>query len=287
MGTSGVIIILFMVLCFIILFCLKSKLSWNKRQGRIIINIFAAICLAYFLFARWIWDVMDFVKYFDRPIDDQYRQVYFSKTLLLDLCPFVAMFLPILIMTGGKEKLWAKIIAPVSIIGASITIFGEVIWKNVDISQFMEFFFIGIKPNRAYFMMHFLSAFQAVWVMMCCKKYTLKDQMRTFMFYCVWILYISVCTRTLNITWNATGLVENDWLYGQYEKMYAFTVTYFKPLAQFPIITIFWYSVALFVNLIFTLSKNFSVWLSKYLKTNKKDFMQNPRPLPKNKQNFK
>ncbi len=267
MSTSGIILLIFMFVMFTILFSFKNKLSWEKKSGRIIIDVFAILAFIYFVAARWAWNIKGCIENIDSPFK-QLRDINLSKSLLLDLCPLMAFLMPIFIVSGGKKKTWAKVVAPVTIIGAAVTIFGQCIFQDISADQFIEYFFIGIVPNRMYFMMHFLSMFMAVWVLMECDRFCIKDHFRTFMFYCVWIMYITLCSRLLDIEWNVTGLVENDWISpnGEYHVVY----NLFK--LPFPYITIFWYTVVLVVNYLMTLCKNVSILRIKHKDSKNEEF---------------
>ncbi len=270
MSTSGIILIIFMFVMFTILFCFKNKLSFEKKSSRIILDVFAGLCFIYFIAARWAWNIKDCCQYINGT-NSYLRDIYLSKSLLLDLCPMMAFILPLFIIFGGKKKTWARCIAPVAIIGSGVTIFGACIFEDIPPQIFLEYFFIGIKPNRMYFMMHFLSAFLAVWVIMCGSRYTFKDGIRTFMFYCVWIMYCVVCMSLLKIEWNVTGLVANDWLstMGEYHKVY---LIWSLP---FPFITIFWYTIALLVNAFICICKNISLKKAQLKSFKNKPFVNN------------
>jgi hypothetical protein len=60
-----------------------------------------------------------------------YPDTVVSKGMLLDLCPFVAIAMPVLMIVDPSRKL-LTIIAPYAIFGGMITLFGELIFTDED-----------------------------------------------------------------------------------------------------------------------------------------------------------
>lgn len=218
-----------------------------------VLPIIAIVFLIYFIIARYVWDVKHLIELLSNQINVSQieRSVAFSKVLLLDMCPLMAVLLPITTLFD-KNKVVAKILCPVTIIGSCITIFGQVIWEAPDISQFFEYTFIGLAPNRMYFMMHFLSLVLSIMVLNCAKKYNWWSLFFSIIFYVIWFAYVQIVSKALNITSNVTGLVEYDWVseYGQYHKVYLLWKL------PFPAIVVFWYTMALIANFIIAIIKN-------------------------------
>ncbi len=255
MSTSGIILILLIVFSIVPIACFKSKLRFDTKLGRWTIFVFAIIALAYFIGVRYVYDVFKFIKVVDNGPDDRWRDVYFSKVLLLDLCPLMAFLLPLSIIFSKDKKVFAKNIAPITVIGSCITIFGACIWQEVKINDFIQYLFIGDATNRAYFMMHYLSLILALWVIIVTNKYTFKNIIQTFGFFCLWLIYICLTSYFFKIDWNVTGFVPNDWFdeLGEYHQMYLIWKLPFK------YIVIFWYAVAFSINLLICLIKNIAI----------------------------
>ncbi len=258
MSTSGVVLILIMFFSFALLFSLKSKLAFDTKIGRWSIFVFALIALGYFIGVRYVYDVMKCAQEFHNGPDSRWRDIYLSKVLLLDMCPLMAVLMPLSIIFS-KKKVFAKVIAPITIIGAVVTIFGSCIWDNVSPSHFAKYLFVGDDNNRAYFMMHFLSMFLAVWVIMETNKYSFKNMIQTFGFYCLWLIYICLTSHYLKIDWNVTGFVPNDWFdpLGEYHNMYLLWKLPFK------YIVIFWYAIGFACNILIIHIKNRSLARAK------------------------
>ena len=68
------------------------------------------------------------------------------------MCPFLAVFLPIVLLID-KKRTFAPCLAYFAIVGAGITIFGEIAWvklEDTNLSWWEYTFF-----NKLYFIMHF------------------------------------------------------------------------------------------------------------------------------------
>lgn len=260
MLTSGIISLLLVLFSLIAILIFKNQIKKYSFKYSFIIYLVSIFCLLYFLIARYIPDLIDLIKYQNinnnlNEYQNYLKAVYLSKALLLDACPFIAMFLPLSIIFN-KQMDAAKHLAPLGIIGSCVTIFGQVIWDDIAMNDYLKYLFIGMVPNRLYFMMHWLSLLLSLYVLILCKHFNLKDLIFTFAFYIIWFVYMVILVLSFDIKYNATGLVANDWLdpiYGEYYKVY----TFWK--LPYPIITLFWYVIAIIVNYLIISIKNFKV----------------------------
>lgn len=260
MLTSGIVSLLLVLFSSILIILFKKQIKKYSFKYPFIIYFISVFCLLYFLIARYIPDLIDLIKYQNtnnnlNEYQNYLKAVYLSKALLLDACPFIAMFLPLSIIFNKQMDI-AKHLAPLGIIGSWVTIFGQVIWDDIAMNDYLKYLFIGMVPNRLYFMMHWLSLLLSLYVLILCKHFNLKDLIFTFAFYIIWFVYMVILVLSFDIKYNATGLVANDWLdpiYGEYYKVY----TFWK--LPYPIITLFWYVIAIIVNYLIISIKNFKV----------------------------
>lgn len=147
-----------------------------------------------------------------------------SKVLLLDLCPFMAVALPIFLIFDRKRK-WVGSIVYLSIIGGGITIFGQITFEQIGPDatnsssqslQWWQYIFL----NKLYFAMHFYIFIMSVIVIMNSKSLNKERLIFAHLFTISYFVYITICVFSLKISRNATGIVINDWLpSGQYEKI--------------------------------------------------------------------
>lgn len=248
--TLTVQIIMFIIVTIILLLPIilyKKVNQWHLKRPNII-KIIAGVFLLYFLAARWIPDLYSYFKALSTSEGGEYwNNIFISKIFLLDMCPMMAVFLPIAII-GGKKLSAAKVLAPMAIIGALITLYGQAVWINdYEAPRLFEYIFLGIEPNRLYFMMHLMSAFLGILTLVVAPPFTKKSYLWIFGWLCFWLAYELIVIAIFDIQYNATGLVPNDWLGGQYSKVYEFF-----PM-EFPLIVIFWYAIAVLANYILVL----------------------------------
>lgn len=240
-------IVVTVILLIPIIFYRKAN-EWHTKRT-FIIKIIAAVFLVYFLAARYGFDLYNFFDNFGKwsSLDEYWYSITLSKALLLDMCPLMAFLLPLTIIFG-KNLRKAKILAPMAIVGAVITLYGQAIWmSNYDAADFFEYIFVGFVPNRLYFMMHFMSLFLGVLTLVLAPPFTKKNYIWIFGWLCFWLAYELIMIAVLGIEYNATGLVPNDWFIGQYYNVYKLI-----PMS-FPLIVIVWYIVAVLVNYILVL----------------------------------
>ncbi|MGL4947792.1 MAG: DUF5378 family protein [Mycoplasma sp.] len=220
--------------------------------------IFALFCFVYFIAGRFGFDIANFIEHYGTTTSEYDKSVLASKVMLLDLCPLVAFLLPLLAFID-KKRIFAKWLSPVTIIGSLITIYGQIIWEKPN--DLFTYIFLGEGSNKLYFMMHFLSLLLAIWTLIISTKFKMWELPVVFLCMAVWLGYVLIMVNAFNITTNATGLVEYDWLYGQYNKVYEF----FK--LPFPWIVVFWYSIAVFgIYFIISIQSGFLVKMAKKTK---------------------
>lgn len=153
-------------------------------------------------------------------INDSYStSLQLSRLLLLDLCPFFAIFGPISLMF--KNKTWAKVMAPFGIFGAAVTIFGQIIYEANDVlpTQVWDYVFVGIGNNQLYFMMHYLSINLGMMILCWIKNWKWKDFLYCHGFALFYFSYVLIIVAVVpEIKSNTTGIIKWDWLPGgEYE----------------------------------------------------------------------
>jgi len=155
-----------------------------------------------------------------------YGNVNVSKGLLLDLCPFVAFFLPVTLIIDPTRKL-ATTLAYYGIFGGMITFFGEFLVNDVDPTTNphwnAHWIFMGDSPNSMYFAMHAVMLIVSPWVLLNSKRNFIKDYSKCSVFILWYFFYVSLCATKFSVARNATGMVEGDWeIGGEYNGVTSF-----------------------------------------------------------------
>lgn len=217
---------IFMMIAFLALGIVLKKLLSNNKKIQIIVNVILSIIglfsLFWFVFLRYISDFKNLLN-FANSIDNQIRSIYYSKVLLLDLCPFAYVILSFFMIFDFKRK-YINIVAIWAWIGSIITIFGSVWTTNFPINQWYKYIFIGSSEGSLYFWIHiFMLLFGAFFI-----GYTNRINMirclSMHISVSIYLIYVIIIVKTLNIIRNATGLVEFDWVneLGEYHDVYLF-----------------------------------------------------------------
>ncbi len=217
----GLILTIITSLLIIVLFLINSK---TKRlfSSYWFYSIVSLGFLVYFIAYRWANDLKDLV-------DGNYHQyfggkdVLWSKVLLLDMCPFAFVTLSVSLIID-KSRTFASSISYFGIIGGAITIYGQIAFEgvnahdsswiaNVPSTTWWEYIFL----NQAYFLIHFYLLVMSIIVIMNSKGINIIKLIISHGYAIFFFSYISIIVFTMNIKWNATGIVPNDWSsFGEY-----------------------------------------------------------------------
>ncbi|WP_027124261.1 DUF5378 family protein [Mycoplasmoides pirum] len=189
-----------------------------------------------------------------------------SRLLLLDLCPFYAIFGSLSLLL--KNKTTAKIMAPFGLFGAMVTIFGQIIHEANDvlINNYWNYIFVGINPNQLYFMMHYLSFALSLMIICWMRNWNIKilGYMHIFAlaYFGYVLIIVSVCPQ---ITSNTTGILENDWINGgEYVGVGIFLGISTYPLVMFVGYLLSYISIVLIYFIRFLIEKVFIKLNKKY-----------------------
>ena len=189
----------------------KTKRLFNSYTFYLVTS---TIALIYFIVFRWIWDLKDWID------GNGNNSVVKSKVLLLDMCPFLAVFMSIVLMIDRKRR-FVPAIAFFAIVGAGITIFGQVMFEKVGPNgndylintTWWEYIFF----NKLYFIMHFYIFIMALIVILNSVSFDKTRVLMAHGYAIAFFTYVIIMVFTLNIDRNATGIVKYDWSqYGQY-----------------------------------------------------------------------
>lgn len=172
--------------------------------------LFLIYFIAFRFYSAWS-DFHEFLKttsIWQSPLLDYDDSITVSKALLLDMCPFVAIALPISLIVDKTRRV-ANAISPFAILGAGITIpFIEYSDPEAKIS--FEYFFMG-GYLRLYFFMHLYLLTYGVMVLSNSKNRKWINILDCHIFAAIFFGYVCFVSFATKTTWNVTGINANDW----------------------------------------------------------------------------
>lgn len=192
----------------------KNKFTLTIKIIQVVLGIFGLI---YFVIFRYTQDVLNLIHIQN---SSQNISIYWSKVLLLDMCPFMYVFLNLCFILDWKNKL-IKIVSLWSIIGSSITIIGS-IWTANDDGNPWKYIFIGSSEGELYYFIHGYMLIFGTFFFVYNNRLNLINVVGAHLLPSIYLIYVLIIVKTLNITQNATGLVEYDWVNvnGEYHQVY-------------------------------------------------------------------
>lgn len=176
-----------------------------------IINIFFFTYFVYFRFANQWETLYDFSTNNQdyQGLSEYSRSIILSKGLLLDMCPFMSLSLSISFILDKSKKITA-LLSPYAILGGVITL-PFVSLSEPDATFNLHYFFIGTSTNPLFFFMHlYLLVFGIIGL----RRYNsakLTDYIWLHVIAISYFSYILIASRLLDVTYNVTGVVKNDW----------------------------------------------------------------------------
>lgn len=170
--------------------------------------VYSIITLVYFFAARWVSDFNTLIT-LDANANNVITSLGMSKVFLLDMCPFLVVCLPLALFFDKKQKI-VQHLSVISIFTGSITLYA-LVYETKTIVNF-EYIFLGIFPNKLYFIMHFNIVLMGVIILVLNqKKFQYFDFAIVIFLGGIYLLYVFLFKTIFNINWNVTGLSINDW----------------------------------------------------------------------------
>ena len=160
--------------------------------------IVGIIGFGYFIGACWIPNLIELCQqvsagfYDPEPLHTN-AATLLSKVLLLDICPATSFTLSLFCIVNRKRNI-SIIIAPISLFGALLTIYGGL----TDIDKYhaewtAQFIFVGYPEDRGYFMVHFLNIIIATLVLLNAPKTTVYKYPYMFIAGAIFFCYVGIC----------------------------------------------------------------------------------------------
>ncbi|OBU80720.1 hypothetical protein BAX51_02180 [Mycoplasmoides gallisepticum] len=146
-----------------------------------------------------------------------------SRLLLLDICPFFAIFAGFGLMVT-KNKLIIRSAAPIALFGGLINLYGELFRLANQYTGKLEayhFIFIGIGNDQLYFILHVMTTTVALMLICWTTKWTPRDILNQYLFIALYACYVlSSIQLDRKITNNANGILIADWyICGEYQSV--------------------------------------------------------------------
>ncbi len=217
----GLICSIFTTIILILICCFNNKTK-KIFSCYWFYSILGFIFLVYFIVFRWTKELLSWINNDDRNLFGG-MDVIISKVLLLDMCPFNVVALCIFMIFDKKREI-LSLISPFGIIGGAITVYGQISTEGIGSPSFSWVSSVGniewwqyIFLNQLYFIMHFFLLVISTIVFLNSKGFNWLKIINTHVYAVVFFTYISCVVIGLDIKWNATGIVANDWSkFGEY-----------------------------------------------------------------------
>lgn len=136
-----------------------------------------------------------------------------SMVLMLDLCSLLGLVTPLVILLDRKQVL-TPAIGCLSILGAGLTFYGG--YLEVDAPWTFSYLLFGNWSSNndlpLSFMLHMWMMGLGLYVLLWKRRWTLKDNIIMCGVGLVYMAYVLIVTRSMQITSHATALVINDFI---------------------------------------------------------------------------
>lgn len=138
------------------------------------------------------------------------ESIIISKALLLDVCPFIAVAMCVSLIFDPSRRI-ARSLAPIAIIGGTITICSLAFDGTLNASLTARFIFIGDSVNKCYFIMHFIQLVLGIGTMLNTPRNGWKGTLLTLLVTISYYCYVAIVMAATGASWNVSGLSINDW----------------------------------------------------------------------------
>ncbi|WP_353289746.1 DUF5378 family protein [Ureaplasma ceti] len=211
------------VCAFILIFiCVMHLIIKNSRKKQFYLKIgltfFSIFWIAYFLIMRWVPNLETLLNYgglknlYMNVNGNEYQYSFIiSKVFLMDLCPFMSIFLPITIIISNRQMNIAKIFAPIGFFCGFITVFFGCTQNSLGNNSLGQYIFAGIGINKLYFLMHFVLMVLSLIILLNYARFNLLDYFLMLLFLALYLSAVEILVQVFHVTNNATGLVKGDW----------------------------------------------------------------------------
>lgn len=194
---------------------LKKIRPTKELMAYIFWMLIGVVFLIYFISMRFFnsWQNLYYIlnTNLDQLKDDSYEySIIFSKALLLDLCPFMALALCVSFILDWKGKV-TSYFAPFCILGGLVTL-PFIFFSEQNTSFNLNFIFIGTTLNPLYFMLHFFLVIFGILALRRNKNPVFFEIFYLHIIAIVFFSYVLIISRSLNVTYNVTGTNINDWV---------------------------------------------------------------------------
>lgn len=257
-----ILISIFVIISSNIIYWGWSKVNFVKKDkwSYIIFCLINIVFLIYFLSMRFVDDWIRINDYFNKKIfnvNEYQHSIIISKAFLLDMCPFMSIALPLSFF--DKTRKTSALLSPFCILGGLITLpFIGLSEPNATLN--FHYLFVGTTNNPLYFMIHIYILNFGILALRRFNNFKYIDYLYLHIIAFSYFLYIFIVSKSLNVTYNVTGLVENDWtdpiLGSYYNAGKIFNLPY-------PYMVIIWFFIA-YIFIIGVYTSKFLIYKKKF-----------------------
>lgn len=174
------------------------------------------ILIATYFLVRWTPALINVIKYnLFNANPSEFRSANISILLMLDLCSFIGILLPVVMLFDKKNKITPSI-ALLAILGGFATIFftipemynNQIGWKSFFIGNLS--IGDGSHDEPLMFTMHYWMICLGINTITWYCKIKLFDIIKVIALIIIYFLYIFTISRTLNIQTHVTAIVQGD-----------------------------------------------------------------------------
>lgn len=137
-----------------------------------------------------------------------------GKEALTDWCAFGSLFTCVLMIVDPTRRA-LRTIAPINIFASLVTIFALFVTDvgQTDVSLW-QIIWKGEPPNEIYFSMHYIMLMGSLAAILSGPCLKLRHGVYALGVFILYVIYVQICIKTLQITYNANGFVQGDWIAG-------------------------------------------------------------------------
>lgn len=143
-----------------------------------------------------------------------------SRAYLTDWCPFGALLTCVLMIVDPTRRV-LRTIGTINVFAGLLTIFALPLTDSVWGGSLWNDIWRGNEPNPIYFSMHYIMLMGSLAAILSGPCLKFRHALYAFCGFGFYLIYVTICIKTLHLTNNVTGLVSGDWDFnGEYRPMF-------------------------------------------------------------------
>ena len=196
---------------------LKNFISLHKNFLWLVSSLVCLVCVVVYFTFRYSGAISNIKTYDLFNLDpSNFRSSNLSGLFMLDLCSFLGIISPLLVIFDWKKKILLRPISILCCLGSCITLFfsASSIYDEWDV---YAFFFgaksFGMQEDMPLtFIMHYWMAIIGTLVLVWTPRFKLRDYITLIIIAIIYVSYVIAISRTFEIYSHCTGLVQGDFV---------------------------------------------------------------------------